>query len=384
MVFSVENSNKSFFLFLNFFIMYFVLYLLFVPTFENPDEVLHYQHVLESTSLEGNLYGDGNLYYYLMNKAYTFFEQIVMQNSNISLHYNQEFRFFNDDYRFYHQNTIVDSQLLLMRLINFSFISIFFMLYVVFFKTKLNNLLFFSLLLFPGIIAFFTAINPDNLNIMIAFLISLFMFRKKYLVAFSITIMFFPFLDRSIITFIVSLLFYFTIILFKKKIMIWIIYISTVLILFSSLVYIKEILYGIHTEYEPLKSIFTLVVSYYGLLGSMSIKASYIEYFMLFFLLFFYVKDTLYPSIIYSSSNKLGHFILIYFIVWNFILVIGTSLDQGRFFYPIHFIFIYTIIDRYKNIIIKRYNLIIFWIIVLSFLINIKFIIKLILLGDII
>ncbi|VAW40995.1 hypothetical protein MNBD_GAMMA01-791 [hydrothermal vent metagenome] len=380
----VGNKEKKTYLvfFVGFYILYVFLYIVFMPDYEQPDELIHIKHVLAATELKLSLTGDGNLYYYVTNKIFGFFEDVVHADFP-QVAYVDSFKFFNDDFRFHHQTIHASLGVILLRLTNFIYFFVLMALYLLFFRTRQYDVILFSLLVFPGILSFFSSVNPDVLNIFFAFLVSLLLIRKLYLIAIILSCAAFFFLDRTIIVFISSVLLFVSIP--RGKIKKFLFYLLLILSLILSIRVLGQIIYGIHTDYEPIKSLVTLGLSYYGLLGSMSIKATYFEYLIFFILSLLYLKEVFAKSFYMESYNYRGfsHFLLIYFILWQAILYVGSSLDQGRFFYPLHFIIVFLIIHRFYGFLQLNYSKIIFILISCSLFINIHFVYKLIILGEV-
>jgi hypothetical protein len=325
-----------------------LLYIFLVPPYENPDERTHIQNTLRTDKLNIKITGDGNLYYFLNNKIYNFFGN----EFNISsIKENPDFDYFSDQYRYdvnQKKYLLSFNEVYFFRLLNFIYLFIFIFIYrISYINQKYNKILYLSFV-FPGFIYFLSTYNPDVLIVISSLLFFILFFEKKHLEVIIMLLFMYFFLDRTILLFIASMLSYIVFVrlieLFPKyknlKFMVY-----AIIIYFIGINLIDKIIY-LNWDYEPIKSIATLSLSFYGLMGNMSIRSSFIEYILFYFLLFFLIFNIVFN--LKSKNTNKEYLLFLYFIFWLIILKSVPTLDQGRYFYPLMFIVSYLFLKHVK------------------------------------
>jgi len=338
--------NKHVFVLLLFFIAYFIGYALLIPTYENPDEYRHYWAIFNDDNFY-SLKGNGGLYNYYMKgvanmfdlsyrDSYSFNE--MMKNANVNFH------FFANEYRFKHDSIFPRKDVLICRMAN---LIVLLPLLKWFLNNSENRKLLAIALVFPGFMWFVTALNPDLFNIIFSIIIFKYYYKPKWLLVF-LCFLGFIFLDRSIILLFLALIVNFT---YQKtvktnvsKVIFWFLFIFSLIVAFN---FSKSII-SYDYKYEPIKSIFTAIVSFYGLLGNMSIRATFLEYFIIFFVILLIIFKRLILSKSNPNYNKIKDYmnlITIFIVLWLYLMILVPTLDQGRYFYPIIFYFLYVLND---------------------------------------
>lgn len=343
-----HNITISFNLFVVIISIIILLYIFLVPPYENPDERTHIQNTLRTDRLNINITGDGNLYYFLNNKIYNFFGN----KFNISsIKENPDFDYFSDQYRYdvnQKKYLLSFNEIYFFRLLNFIYLFIFIFIYRIrYIKQKYNKILYLSFV-FPGFIYFLSTYNPDVLIVISSLLFFILFFEKKHLQVIIMLLFMYFFLDRTILLFIASMLSYVVFVrlieLFPKyknlKFMAY-----AIIIYFIGINLVDKIIY-LNWDYEPIKSIATLTLSFYGLMGNMSIRSSFIEYILFYFLLFFLIFNIVFH--LKSKNTNKEYLLFLYFIFWLIILKSVPTLDQGRYFYPLMFIVSYLFLKHVK------------------------------------
>ena len=314
------------------FVVYYLLYMLLVPSYENPDESRHLWSVFQESTIY-DIKGNGKLY----NSYQKFFSDLfgftyeedfgytqVLQNSN------ENFGYFKNEYRYYHSSIFPRIDILMHRFVN---ILVLVPLFYWFLQKESNRRLFAIALCFPGFVWFLTCFNPDIFNIVFSIIIFNLGHKSNFFI-FMLLAVAFTLLDRSIILLLLALItsfFYEKIPIGKYyRIIFWILFIGLLAVMHDLS---KNIIYY-NFEYEPIKSVFTAVVSFYGLLGNMSIRATFFEYFAIFYLLFF----TIYRKFFLKKTNpkydeivSFSSVLLIYFVFWVYLIILVPTLDQGRY-----------------------------------------------------
>lgn len=343
-----RNITINFDLFVVIISIIILLYIFLVPPYENPDERTHIQNTLRTDKLNIKITGDGNLYYFLNNKIYNFFGN----KFNISsIKENPDFDYFSDQYRYdVNQKKYILSfnEVYFFRLLNFIYLFIFIFIYRIrYINQKYNKILYLSFV-FPGFIYFLSTYNPDVLIVISSLLFFILFFEKKHLQVIIMLLFMYFFLDRTILLFIASMLSYIVFVrlteLFPKyKNLKFIVYAITIYFIGINLV--DKIIY-LNWDYEPIKSIATLTLSFYGLMGNMSIRSSFIEYIFFYFLLFFLIFNIA-LNLKRKNTNK-EYLLFLYFIFWLIILKSVPTLDQGRYFFPLMFVVSYLFLKHVK------------------------------------
>ncbi|PHR73272.1 MAG: hypothetical protein COA67_03675 [Lutibacter sp.] len=346
----MKVNKNSFFLIL-LFIAYFTGYTLLIPTYENPDESRHLWKVFNVEKVF-EIGGNGGLYYVFQKGVSNIFGYKYKKSydrKNVIKEANPDFSYFANEYRYKHKSISPRKDILTYRFAN---LIVLIPLFFWFLKEKKHRMLFTLSLCFPGFVWFLTSFNPDIFNI--AFSVILFKYRdkSKWLIL-GLLILAYLILDRSIILLILALLIYYTYQFIPKgkylRLIFWLLF-GTSLIVFHD--FSKNII-SYNYEYEPIKSIFTAIISFYGLLGNMSIKATFFEYFSIITLIFVLVLRIIFIKKDHPKKEKVKEFstlILIYFILWAYLLTLVPTLDQGRYFYPIIFYLMYLI----KEVVLKK------------------------------
>jgi len=345
-----RNITINFNLFVVIISIIILLYIFLVPPYENPDEHTHIQNTLRTEKLNIKITGDGNLYYFLNNKIYNFFGN----KFNISpIKENPDFDYFSDQYRYdvnQKKYLLSFNEVYFFRLLNFVYLFLFIFIYRIrYIKQKYNKILYLSFV-FPGFIYFLSTYNPDVLIVISSLLFFILFFEKKHLQVIIMLLFMYFFLDRTILLFIASMLSYVVFVrlieLFPKyknlKFMAY-----AIIIYFIGINLVDKIIY-LNWDYEPIKSIATLTLSFYGLMGNMSIRSSFIEYILFYFLLFFLIFNIVFH--LKSKNTNKEYLLFLYFIFWIIILKSVPTLDQGRYFYPLMFIVSYLFLKHVKTL----------------------------------
>ncbi len=361
--------NKHSFYLIALFVVYYILYILLVPTYENPDESRHLWSIFQDTPIF-DIKGNGKLYnsyqrFFADLFGFTYKEEYGYKHVIKNL--NTDFGYFKNEYRYYHSAIYPRIDIFMYRFVN---ILVLVPLFYWFLHKQNNRRLFAIALCFPGFVWFLTCFNPDIFNIVFSIII----FNLRHKSNFFILILLaaaFTLLDRSIILLLLALItsfFYEKIPVGKYyRIIFWILFIGLLAVMHDLS---KNIIYY-NFEYEPVKSVFTAVVSFYGLLGNMSIRATVFEYFAIFCILFFIVYRKFFLKNTNPKYNEIVSFssvLLIYFVFWVYLIILVPTLDQGRYFFPVIFYLMYLINELVLKKIKLRTRTIIFISISLNFL----------------
>ena len=320
------------------------VFILLIPPMENPDELLHINAAIRTNDLEvfnPLTLSDGNLYYFITGKISHLFNFDKVMFSMIS---NRNFKYFSDSLR-YKLNYKNSAVVYFFRFSNIMYIFLFYMIYRLFYKSQIMDNILKVSLLFPGFIYFFSIYNPDVLNVLFAFLFWAIYFKnikyRNFLLT-MLTILMIFFCDRSIYIFIATLFFYYIYShIFKFNKIFYMVAIIFALLARNFLKYYYH--YYLSFSFEPIKSVVTASISFYGLLGNMSIRLPFFSYltWLLFLLyLFFFIV---------TSRDNIKHIIFFYIILWFSVLTLVPTLDQGRYFYPISFVLFYFIVKFLKQ-----------------------------------
>jgi hypothetical protein len=309
-------------------------YAVLIPSFENPDETSHYHWIDTFDGLNIQLEGDGNSYYWFQNKVQNIFH---LESTYETLDKNYEFSYFNNDYRYMHNLIYPPRAIIIHRLSN---LLIFLPIFFLFARTKITKEILALLLCFPGFVWFLTAINSDVPSVGMAFL--LFMCRKSKTVSTLLLVTGYFMFDRTFILVVIAYISASCIhaVSFRSN---RLVVPLSVLGLIFSLIAVKNAVASVflmeNVPFEVLKSSFTVSVSFYGLLGNMSIKAFLLEYMLLFFLLGGVFLTIFRELLGKKERNKDLHFaslvVVCYATVWFYIMSFAPVLDQGRYFYLI-------------------------------------------------
>ncbi|SEK77817.1 hypothetical protein SAMN04487910_1094 [Aquimarina amphilecti] len=350
--------NSTSILLITVFVSYYLMYVFLVPTQENPDETRHWRNIFHQDIVFKKT-GDGDLYYVFQKQIADLFDLKYDKNLNylhVKERRNPDFQYFKNVYRYQHNSIFPRSDILIFRLAN---LIVLIPLFLWFLQKRENRYLFLLALCIPGFVWFLSCLNSDLFNIAMGIVV--FNVRKRGL-SLLIGLLIFSFfaLDRSIILPILAFTFYF---IFKRffqkktlKIVFWFFLFSSMILFYD----LSKYIVSHNFNYEPIKSIFTLSFSFYGLLGNMSIRATFIEYVIFILLMLFLVikintiKKGHYK---YDEIKDVGNLIAIFFILWFYLLSLVPTWDQGRYFYPIIFYFLFLFrelfIGRRKKFVLK-------------------------------
>lgn len=359
--------NKHSFYLIGLFVLYYICYVLLIPTFENPDESRHLWSIFQELTIF-DIKGNGKLYDSYQNFfadlfGFTFKEEDNYKN--VIKNTNSNFGYFQNEYRYYHNSIFPRFDILIFRLTN---ILVLLPLFYWFVQKEENKRLFAIALCFPGFVWFLTCFNPDIFNIVFSVFIFNIRHKSKYLL-FVLLILAYTILDRSIILLILALItsfFYEKIPVGKYyRVIFWVLFIGLLAVMHN---FSKSIIFY-EFKYEPIKSIFTAIISFYGLLGNMSIRATFFEYLSIIFIIFFMAYRALFLSKDnpkYAEIVSFSSTLLLFFVFWVYLLVLVPTLDQGRYFFPVIFYLIYLI----NELVLKKIKLNTRSIVFISIIIN--------------
>ncbi|MCK0158138.1 hypothetical protein MWU65_13170 [Cellulophaga sp. F20128] len=341
--------NKNSVFLIGIFSIYYLIYVFLIPSYENPDETAHYKNTYNVASAF-SISGDGGSYY----NVHLYFAKIIgldYQEFDIDLKKNSNFSYFGNEYRYGHNAIFPSSNIVFHRLLNLLFIIPFFFLFL---KHKENRVLFSLSLCVPGFVWFMSNLNPDVLNILVG-IIFFSNKEKHFFKVFVFMLLSFFFLDRTIILLIATFFIYSLYNIFPKikklSFFLFCIFLGSCFWLTYNIG--KNIISVPNFELEPIKSLFTVLVSFYGLLGNMSIRATLLEYGLFFIIVFLVIIKSFFLNKEHNSYYEIGYwvrFVIIYFILWFCILTLAPTLDQGRFFYPI----IFPILYLFNKLVVKN------------------------------
>lgn len=354
----IKISKSSIYILLVF-LFYYITYVFLIPNNENPDESRHIRSIFEYEETF-HITGDGELYFAFQKGIadyYGFEYKKSYDRKKTVKQENTDFKYFSNDYRYNHDSIFPEGDLIYYRLAN---LIVLIPLFFWFLQNKNNRFLFVIAMCFPGFVWFLTCLNPDIFNIAFGIIFYNLRHKSKKILIPLLVLGFFT-LDRSIILFIMAVsIFYIYQFFFRSKIfkkVFWILFLLSLFFLYD----ISGNILSLEYEYEPIKSIFTVILSFYGLLGNMSIRATFVEYILILLLLlvliirmFFYDED--------ENSNteikSFGTLITIFFVLWCYLLSLVPTLDQGRYFYPIIFYLLYLVKELFFKNKVLRSNLI--------------------------
>ncbi len=325
------------------FLFYYCLYVALVPPFENPDETYHHENTFIVPPYEFDYTGDGNLFYYFQKNVG---QALGLSQVKFTLVGNNSFKYFTDSYRFKHPKYFVsETGILKFRLLNLLYIlpCIF-----VFLLYRANAKYFAMALALPGFAWFMTCINPDTLSIAIAMIVFCVIERQRFFL-YLVLVFCFLFLDRTIILLIISIIAadIYIAVFQKNKFLSVFFWVLFGLFLYLSNDFIKENILSVDRDFRAIKSFVTMTFSFYGLLGPMAIKATYIEYAVFLLLVFLGMKNAFTTKSLDKKAIKEKTIMLFYGVIWMYVLFLAPTIDHGRYFYPILFIIIKSFWDSY-------------------------------------
>ena len=342
----VKTQNNFIFSFLG--ILFVLLYAMFFPAYESPDEFTHINRILN----ESNLWGQ------ILNYVSSFFLDFRSLNVLDEVIVNDDFSFFNNDFLF--ESSFVPIEYYFLRIINASLLLTFFFLFVFIFKgNKLSifwpsSTYYMSLLSSDGIAIALMLGSSSNTKIRIILLICL------------CSILFF--IDRSILVFISFLLIKFIALTisngnFKafKKISIFIFFVSLLIYTVSiidfnlflgyDLFYFGEIervmTYSQNLLPNHLNQLIVFIASFLILSGSMSFYPTIIYYLFSYYLIFNSLKFINKIKLKHDDTNEIFGTIFIGISVFLLVSSVAPQLSHFRYYLFIAPVFVNIFLYRY-------------------------------------